>query len=286
MQKNASTQKCSEGNTITSEHRSRGWCFTSFDKEPPKWNEKSMRYLIYGKEICPESGREHWQSFVYYKNAKTMTASIKLLGKHHHEKMRGNTEQAIEYCKKEKNYTEVGEEPEQGERKDLDEIKEEIINGKRVEEIMMEAPTMYHQYGRTLEKIEDVIMRKKYRTEMTEGIWLWGETGVGKSHKAFENYNEENCYQWTNDNGWWDGYRQQETVIMNDFRGEISYNMLLQLIDKWPMKVSRRGREPMPFLSKKIIITSSKSPEQIYRHRDEEDKIEQLLRRLKVEKLQ
>ena len=60
---------------------------------------------------------------------------------------------------------------------------------------------------------------------------------------------------WKDDNDWQDGYTGQETVIINDFRGGIKYAVLLQLIDKWPAFVSRRGREPAPFLAKHVIIT-------------------------------
>lgn len=41
---------------------------------------------------------------------------------------------------------------------------------------------MYHQYGRTLNAVEDITLRQKYRKWMTEGIWIYGKTGVGKSH--------------------------------------------------------------------------------------------------------
>ena len=110
-----------------------------------------------------------------------------------------------------------------------------------------------------------------------------GKTGVGKSHKAFDNYNSETHYLWKlNDKNWQDGYTGQEIVIINDFRGEINYNELLNLIDKWPYTLPRRGREPVPFLAKHIIITSSLPPEKVYWRRDNEDYLEQLFRRIKI----
>ena len=100
--------------------------------------------------------------------------------------------------------------------------------------ILVEEPIKIHQYGRTLEKIDDLRMSKMFRTEMTDGIWLWGGTGTGKSHEAFSGYNPDTHYMWVNDKKWWDQYKQQDIVILNDFRGEIAYNELLQMIDKWP----------------------------------------------------
>ena len=117
---------------------------------------------------------------------------------------------------------------------------------------------------------------------MTEAVWIYGATGVGKSHHAFEGYDPATHYIWSHDKGWWDGYNGHPIVIMNDYRGEIAYNNLLKLIDRWPEKVSRRGREPTQFLAKKVIITSSLSPSDVYKNRMEEDKLEQLLRRCEV----
>ena len=198
----------------------------------------------------------------------------------------------IEYKKgdKEKPYNpefrEHGTFPQQGKRTDLDTLKTKILTGETcTDEILCEQPEMYHQYGRTLDKLEDLRMSKLFRNEMTEGIWYYGPTGVGKSHKAFEGFTPETHYVVVNDGGWWDNYKQQEIVIINDFRGWVPYNELLQMVDKWPYSVRRRGRPPLPFTSKKVIITSSLTPEQVYHHRDDEDDIEQLKRRFKVSKL-
>lgn len=159
------------------------------------------------------------------------------------------------------------------------------MSGKKVDDLVLENPMIYHKYGRTLNKIEDLRMRREYRIEMTKGIWYWGGTGVGKSHKAFEGYDPKTHYVLPNDNGWWDGYTGQDVVIINDFRGEMKYNFLLQLVDKWPMTVKRRNREPIPFVSRLVIITSSLAPSDIYNRRLIEDDIGQLLRRFDVQQV-
>lgn len=279
--------------------RSRDYVFTSYCDEPIGFNEKMMTYLLYAPEKCPTTGRSHWQGYVVWKSAKTLRACNKQLGCSVF-KAQGSVEQQLDYIRGPYNkdgkskpfnpdWKEFGKRPSQGERTDLNEIKEAILNDeKTVNDIILEKPILYHQYGRTLDKIEDLRLRQKFRTEMTECIWYYGPTGVGKSHKAFENYSPNTHYVWPKDGhgtGWWDKYIQQDIVIFNDFRGEIPYNDLLQLIDKWPYDVRRRGREPMPFTSKRIIITSSLPPEKIYHYRDDEDKIEQLLRRVKIVKL-
>uniref|UniRef100_UPI004047B5D6 hypothetical protein n=1 Tax=Limnohabitans sp. TaxID=1907725 RepID=UPI004047B5D6 len=121
------------------------------------------------------------------------------------------------------------------------------------------------------------------RTEMTQGIWYWGKTGVGKSHKAYEGFDPCTHYVVANDGGWWDGYTGQETVIFNEFRGSVTFSELLDLCDKWPKTVKRRNREPAPFLAKTLIITSSMAPEDVYRNiLSNEESLDQLNRRFQV----
>ena len=63
-----SASKCSEGNTGTSEQKKKSsrYCFTSFLTDPPNFDEVRMSYLCYAPEVCPSSGRDHWQGFVIW----------------------------------------------------------------------------------------------------------------------------------------------------------------------------------------------------------------------------
>lgn len=285
-------QKCSGGNSSTPEHtfvpdtniKARSMVWTSFNVDnPPEWDPEKMKYLVYGAEVCPTTGKKHLQGYVYWKNERSVRAVCKQW-KCWVRKAKGTPKEAAAYCKKDGNVTEFGEMPEQGKRWDLLSVKQMLIDGETTaDEVCMKNPEMYHQYGRTIDKMEDICLRRKWRTEMTTCDWIVGPTGVGKSHKAFENFDPDTHYvHRLNDKGWWEGYKQQETVIINDFRGQIPYEELLNIIDKWPHYVPRRGREPMPFTSKKVIITSPLNPEEAYPRRHEKDDIAQLRRRLNV----
>lgn len=252
---------------------------------------KSVTYCIMGNEICPDTGRKHLQCYAEFKNPvrfDTIKNKSKLLNDFHFENSMGNPLSNYEYCSKDGDFKEYGERlPDnwgQGNRTDLKKLTDELLNTNlTVDDIAIEQPTVYHQYGRTLSKIEDIKLRKKYRQWMTTCDWIYGKTGVGKSHKAFENYNPDTHYVWKlNDKGWQDGYTGQEFVIINDFRGQIPYDELLQLIDKYPYTIPRRGREPVPFLAKHITITSPMRPDEVYHNRHANDSIQQLLRRIEI----
>lgn len=269
----------------------RNWCFT-LNNPKPEDKDKLLEYdkckYIKFQLEKGENGTPHYQGLIIMKNACRMKTMKSIDSRIHWEPMK-SLDGSIAYCEKddtrEDGPWESGIPPKsgQGKRKDLDELKEQIMEGtKTVDDIVLDNPEIYHKYGRTLHKIEDLALRKQTRTWMTEGIWYWGETGVGKSHLAFEGYTPETHYVWKDDNGWQDGYTGQEIVIINDFRGHIKYDEMLQMVDKWPHYVRRRGREPAPFLARKVIITSSLRPEQVYCNRNVNDSIQQLLRRMDV----
>jgi hypothetical protein len=315
-------QKCSKGNRETFEQnhdvgldrnelkKYRDYSYTDYNEVPTVFDEKTMRYLCLAPEVCPSTGKPHWQSYVVFKTQKSMRAGLKCLRQDRPtaiwiEPSRGTANDNRQYIygpyRNEKlgktkpsndRACEFGDIPTQGARKDVESLRDEILAGKSVDTICLDSPHMYHQYGRTLSKLEDIVLRQQYRTEMTKGIWLWGETGVGKSHEAFKNYTPETHYVLNIDEfrhgqaGWCDGYIGQETVIINDFRGEIAYNQLLTMVDKWPYNLKRRGREPVPFMAKTVIITSSLPPEDIYvRQVNKRDSLKQLLRRFEIRQL-
>lgn len=249
----------------------------------------NVGYTIFAREVG-SNGTPHLQGYTELKKPMRLNAIKNMfrVPTMHIENRKGTQTQARDYCIKDQlnrdtwDVVQIGQLKGQGKRTDLELMKERIEEGETVDNLTIENPMLFHKYGRTLTKVEDIYMRKKFRTWMTTCEWLWGKTGVGKSHRAFENYDPEKCYLWNPDNGWWDGYCGQETVIINEFRGQIQFSELLTLIDKWPHSVRRRGREPMPFLARHVIITSCGKPEEIYSGISESDRIDQLLRRVSV----
>lgn len=274
--------------------RARNYCWTLNNYTDAEivairaWTD--VTYTIWAHEVG-EEGTPHLQGYTEFSKQFTVKTLKKRNRRISWHARQGTQEQAINYCKYDSwpeltklndIIVEIGTPKQQGKRTDIEEVKDEIIGGKPVDAICLENPSFYHQYGRTLHKIEDICLRKKYRKWMTTCDWYFGPTGIGKSHKAFENFNPETHYVWKDDNGWQDGYTGQETVIINEFRGSIAYATLLQLIDKYPFELRRRGREPVPFLAKHIIITSSLSPAETYHNLAANDALEQLYRRVKV----
>lgn len=260
-----------------------------------------VSYFVSGLEKCPETGRMHQQYYVEFKSPKLFSTIKKKFPKLHFEARKGTAKDASNYCKKgeqshaeweefkEKgpnwglnaDFIEHGTMSQQGKRGDLKALCDLVRTGaKTLDDILCEDPMAIHQYGRTLKLCEDYYFRSVKRTEMTTCTWYVGPTGAGKSHKAYTEHPD--AYDYPYDDDWCDGYRAQDTMIINDFRGQIPYSKLLRYIDKWPMTVRVRNSQPRPFVSKHIVITSCKTPEQCYFNLASCDSIDQLLRRVTV----
>lgn len=266
----------------------RNICFTlnNFtDEEYKHLKDLKTSYIVIGKEIA-ESGTPHLQGYMEFNGGVRFETLKKQFPRIHLEARRGTSKQASDYCKKsDPNFYENGIISNQGARQDLETIKNRLFERETtVRELRSERPDFYHMYGRTMEKLEEDLMELSYRTQQTEGIWLWGPTGCGKSVTAFIDFHPDTHYVWKlNDNGWQDGYRQQPIVVIDDFRGTLAYDELLRMVDTHPnYTVPRRGRAPMPFTSKLVIITSSLPPVEVYHRRNERDSIEQLNRRFQT----
>lgn len=268
---------------------SREWCFTINNWTETDYNQvvklkDDARYLVFGKEKG-EQGTPHIQGYVYFENAKSLKRMKKYLPRANLSERYADSspEQASTYCKKEGEFEEYGEIKQQGKRVDLIEIKNEIVAGRDVEDIMMENPIIYHQYGRTLDKIQDVVLRRKTRTKFTKGIWIYGASGNGKSELLFKNYSHTHSYVWKKDKEWQDGYKQQPLVIIDEFRGQLPFWKLLELADQWTnCWIERRGKEAMPFTSDMVCITSALKPEDVFKNLDANDKWIQFKRRYMV----
>jgi hypothetical protein len=251
-----------------------------------------IQFVAKGREICPDTKREHWQCYVAFENPRAHTPKAlgkigAMFGKIHArvKPMLGSLAQNEAYCSKDGKFEKLGKEPKQGNRTDIHEKKDQIMNGEMtVDEICVENPEFFHQYGRTLDRLEGIALRKRFRTEMTEGVWYTGESGCGKSHACFKDYHPDTHYVKNLNEDWWDGYKGQPIVILNEFRGQIPFAELLDLVDKWPKTVKWRNREPVPFLAKKVIVASIRTPQDVYVNQKEEPWA-QFHRRFRVETL-
>jgi len=99
---------------------------------------------------------------------------------------------------------------------------------------------------------------------------FWGSTGTGKSRRAWQEATWD-AYPKDPNSKFWDGYRGQENIVIDEFRGSISISHMLRWLDRYPTIVEIKGSSSV-FKGKRIWITSNISPDQWYPDLDEETK--------------
>jgi hypothetical protein len=92
---------------------------------------------------------------------------------------------------------------------DWETIREKAKTGK-MEEI---EAGIYVRYYNNLKRIEKDSMKVEGEAADVKGIWIYGESGVGKSRKARDEY--PGAYKKLA-NKWWDGYQQERYVLLED----------------------------------------------------------------------
>lgn len=87
---------------------------------------------------------------------------------------------------------------------------------------------------------------------------FYGPTHTGKTHAARE-WLGGSYYDKGPTTKWWNGYRGQECILIDEFRGKIDISHLLKWCDKNRCSVETKGSET-PFCGTKIAITSNLNP--------------------------
>lgn len=239
-----------------------------------KYLARKAVYAIAGAEVG-EKGTPHIQGFIHLPNAKKGQEWKKQLPRAHFIPANGSDHSNKEYCGKEENILfETGEPSSQGSRTDIKEITDLIKNGEiTMDDIMWDYPDMYLRYHKAFEKMFNSKM--KPRTAEPEVYWFWGKAGKGKTRRAVERHLDSHYIK---DNTiWWDGYNQQEAIIIDDFEDDIPFRVLLRMLDRYQYQGQIKGGY-VQVNSKYIYITSEFPPEYFYGSSD--NRLKQVMRRL------
>lgn len=275
-----------------SNRRARGYCITVNNPSDEEYDDLlswvrsgvsctpvEITYAIVGKEVGVE-GTPHIQGYLYFKNAKTWSAVKKYppLRRAHLEVAKGDPTSNQKYCSKEGNFVEEGSLPEKGKRSDLDVVAEMISEGSSMSDVAKSHPVQFIKYSKGIMALKSLMHQP--RKEKTVVHWYYGPTGTGKSHRAREVATAAGSWYYKDPTTkWWDGYDQQQVVIVEDYRRDFcTFASLLRLLDEYELKVEYKGGY-VDFNSKIIIFTTPKSPRDTWENQTQEQ-LSQLLRRI------
>tara|TARA_B110001452_G_C15224080_1_gene424293 strand:- start:629 stop:1528 length:900 start_codon:yes stop_codon:yes gene_type:complete len=260
------------------------------------------KYLIFGKELAPTTQTRHLQGFLWTLEPRTLQqikrkmpgAAVFVPGKtkgfiYHCD---DDGVHGTGYCKKDRDFYEFGvrstnEEflkqcPKgQGTRSDLLNTKEAIDSGKSID-ALLEDSDHFGTLARHLTFFDMYQGHKRRRKEFTapQVHVRWGPTGTNKTRFAFESSDLDDLHMQEPHMGeWFDGFRGQRTVIINEFRGNWKFGMLLTLLDGYPTRVQVKGGS-VSWSPTTIYITSPTHPSEWYPSLTGTDRYDQLERRI------
>lgn len=155
----------------------------------------------------------------------------------------------------------------------------ETLRGEGLASMVANHPNVFVKYHAGFEKLATHAMKPRRADKPPEIWWLYGSTGVGKSRHVHEK--EMDLFVALGTHKWWQGYTQQQAILIDDMRCNYApFNELLKILDIYPYKGEVKGGH-VHINSPRIYITSQFPPHSVYNRsaRSGED-IAQLYRRL------
>lgn len=237
-------------------------------------------YIVVGKEVGA-SGTPHLQGYIHWRSVKSLEQCARIIPGAHFEVAKGDSLQNYTYCSKGGDFYENGDRP-------LTNL-EKGIGEKRRWEVALEAakegrfedidPQIQIAHARSLEYIYLKEKRSSVTMSDTEEKhqWYCGASGTGKSRTA----REENVGAYMKMcNRWWDGYDNQDVVIIEDFdrNHERLCHHLKIWADRYPFPAEYKGGK-FDIRPRKIIVTSNYTPMGIWENQAD---LEPILRRFEV----
>lgn len=283
------------------------------------WVLENCTYAVFGREVSPPTeennmeGTPHWQGYFEFTSQKSVATIKKHLEGCHVEKPYENStpRHCAGYCKKgtfsEESLTkdeyinfvkngkysyffmnpymdwsgeEFGKISNQGKRTDIDNAVESIAAGDSMRTVFRDHARVAVKYHRGLQAVRWAYMEPRKLDEMPTVYVYWGLTGVGKTRRAMEDFEDEDRYVWNPSQGtWFDGYDGEKIIVFDEFRGQLPFAMLLNICDRHSCRVQVKGGM-VELQADKIIFTSCKHPRDWYQCFDDQEKYDQLDRRI------
>lgn len=227
--------------------RSRRYVFTDYKKIDFKKvyeaQTKQIRYIAWGQEVCPESGRHHQQGWVQFHNAKTLAAAKKCLGDRslHLETAKGSVAENEAYVSKEDTSPVcLGELPVQGTRSDLETVRAAIAKGSSDLQVANAHFGTWVRYQKSFAKYRSLTESANAEAfRHVSVVLLAGRTGSGKTRYAAKYAGF--LIQADQIGKWWDGYEGQRVICIDEYNNNVPITTLLTLLDGYRHRLPLKG---------------------------------------------
>ena len=211
---------------------------------------------VFQRERGGKTGYEHYQAFLQMESPRRWSTMKNRLteagfGKAHFERRRGTVRQAVDYCTKKETRCgdpvfvgDIDHHERQGDRTDLQELRDKIKGGMSVDEVLLDdddgRAARCVGYLRELESARNRSLLGKQRWRDLDVNYLHGPTGVGKTRYVFSRYDPNEFYRITDYAHPWDMYENQHVVVFDEFAGQPTIEQMLTWLDGYTVQLPAR----------------------------------------------
>lgn len=246
---------------------------------------KLARYIVYGREIAPETSTPHLQGYVYFDSQRQRKSVSRLLPRARLDVANGSASQNRAYCTKDGDFYEHGDMPvdksiarARGGASNAERYKRaiELAKDGDLGGICESDPQMFLLHGPRLESLYEP------KTMPIEGDllheWWVGPSGSGKSRLLWELYPDHFPKKL---NKWWDGYKHQTVVAIEEWapKNDCTASALKIWADRYPFPGEIKGGCLQRLRPKKVIVLSNYTPQQCFLNSED---LNPILRRFTV----
>lgn len=273
--------------------RERAWCLTvqkPNKKELAWWqnvNEKHFSWLVCALEHG-KKGVPHLQVALRLKHGKTWSAAFDffqlkkgddlsnmiaesraghycLKGEQSKEEWESQNVDGPNYGLNVNVIRQIGNLPKNGTTKKSawDDIASMVEDGCSDMEILRKFPSQFTKYQTAIQKLRLLFDYEKQDWRDVTVTYIHGETGTGKTRHVMEQYGYKNVHRVTNYNsGAFDGYRDQDVVVFEEFRSSFKLQDMLNFLDGYPVELPCRYANKYAKFTKVYILTNLRLDEQ------------------------
>lgn len=225
---------------------SKDYVFTAW--ELPEPNDATASYWIWGEEICPDTGRLHYQGFIILDRRSRFAAAKRAIGGGidvHLESRQGTRAEARAYCIKDGvNIVEHGT---------FESLTQKELFKKNIGFLKEEYPAFFCRYYKGLYMLAD----KGPKWRDVQVTVLWGDTDTGKTRQVME---MDDVFKLDPPYTWWDGYEGETILLLDDYKdGAIARGALLNICDGYRLRLPLKGGHTWARWDK-VYITSNFNP--------------------------
>lgn len=216
-----------------------------------------IKAFVIGFEIG-EQGTHHIQGVVQFKQQKTFDTLRKYFRNNHIEPII-DIKASVEYCKKTGDYMEFGRITGQGQRTDLEEFTQAIIDGYTDMELLLEFPSQAQRYLNNIDKIRQIVLAEHYQRNLRYNlkvIFISGDAGVGKTRYVYERHRIEDIYRVCSYENPFDNYKTQKILVLDEYNNQLNVQLLLNILDIYPLLLPARYADKWACYEQVYVISN------------------------------